>query len=197
MSGAPPLFLDRDGTLIEEVHYLSRLEDVRLVPGAAQAVRAANAAGHSVIVATNQSGVARGYIDEAFVHASMELLARLLAEHGARLDAWYYCPHLPDGQPPYDRACACRKPAPGMLHRAAAEHGLTLAGGWMVGDRRSDLEVGLAAGLTPVLVRTGYGAETEANLPPAFAAQGGRVFDALPDAVRWMLGDGGQRAPAR
>lgn len=183
----PPIFLDRDGTLIEEVNYLKRLEDMRLLPGAGLAVRKANRAGHAVVVATNQSGVARGMFSEDFARHSGEHLRVLLERHGARLDGYYYCPYHPEGRPPYDRDHPDRKPGDGMLLRAAHELGLKLNGGWMIGDKRSDLETGAGAGLIPMLVRTGYGTETMASLPPDFQARGGRIFDNLAEAIDWIV----------
>jgi D-glycero-D-manno-heptose 1,7-bisphosphate phosphatase len=186
----PPIFLDRDGTLIEEVCFLSRLEQMRLLPGAAQAVRRANEAGHPVVVVTNQSGVARGLFSEAFVHESEAHLRALLAAQGARLDGHYYCPYHPQGRPPYDRTHPDRKPGSGMLLRAAQELNLSLQhlqGAWMIGDKRSDLETGAGLGVIPVLVRTGFGRETEAALPPDFQRRGGRVFDDVAAAIAWVL----------
>lgn len=183
----PPLFIDRDGTLIEEVGYLSDLARMRLLPGAAAALRAANEAGHPVILVSNQSGVARGYFSEAFVTQSAQHLVRLLAAEGARLDAQYYCPYHPEGRPPYDLESPERKPGPGMLLRAAREHGLVLRGAYMVGDRISDVETGAGLGVIPLLVRTGYGREAEADLTADFAARGGRVFDDLAAALAWVL----------
>lgn len=184
-----PIFLDRDGTLIEEVGYLNRLEQMRLLPGAAEAVQRANAAGHPVVVVSNQSGVARGLISEAFVAASEAHLRDLLAAAGAHLDGHYHCPYHPEGRPPYDREHPDRKPGSGMLLRAARELNLPLErlrGAWMVGDKRSDLETGAELGVVPVLVRTGYGRETEAHLPADFQRRGGRVFDDLAAALDWI-----------
>ncbi|MDH4225226.1 MAG: HAD-IIIA family hydrolase [Deltaproteobacteria bacterium] len=183
----PPVFIDRDGTLIEEVNYLSRLDQIRPVAGGARAVAALNRAGIKVVVLSNQSGVARGYITEEFVAQTTRALGDLLAAKGAAVDAAYYCPHHPQGLPPYNVACHCRKPRPGMLEQAQKELGLTLKGGYMIGDRRSDLELGASQGLIPVLVRTGYGLQAEPDLPSDFFQRGGRVFDALPEAVYWIL----------
>jgi D-glycero-D-manno-heptose 1,7-bisphosphate phosphatase len=188
--GRAPIFLDRDGTLIEDVDYLSRLEDMRLLPRAAAAVRRANAAGHPVVVVTNQSGVARGYFTEAFVAESAAHLAALLAREGAHLDGHYHCPYHPQGRPPYDREHPDRKPGSGMVLRAAQELNLSrerLRGAWMIGDKRSDLETGAELGLVPVLVRTGSGRATERELPPDFARRGGRVFDDLAAAIAWIV----------
>ena len=153
------VFLDRDGTLIEEVNYLAHPSQVRLIPGAAAAVRRLNAAGVPVVVVTNQAGVARGYFPEGRVAEVHAHLSAVLAADGARVDAYYFCPHHPTaGVGKYKAACACRKPHPGMLVTAAADLRLDLSRSWMVGDKLCDLRAGAAAGCRTVLVRTGYGA---------------------------------------
>lgn len=144
------VFLDRDGTIIEEVNYLARPEQVKLLPGAAEAIREWNAAGVLVIVVTNQAGVARGYFPESRIAEVHARLDALLAECGARIDAYYYCPHGPDD------GCECRKPRPGMLLVAAREHDIDLARAWVIGDKVSDADAGRAAGCRAVLVRTGH-----------------------------------------
>ena len=155
----PAIFLDRDGVLIEDSHYLGDRSRVRLVPAAAEAVAALNRAGWAVVVVTNQSGVARGMFSEADVVAVHDHLADLLRGYSARIDAFHHCPHHPDGDvAEYRVACECRKPEAGMLLRAAADLGLDLAASWMIGDRVSDLQAGAAAGCRTALVRTGYGA---------------------------------------
>jgi D-glycero-D-manno-heptose 1,7-bisphosphate phosphatase len=155
MTLRPAIFLDRDGVLIEDAHYVGTPAQVRLIPGSADAVAALNRAGWPVVVATNQAGVGRGYFPESSVGAVHAHLSALLAGYGARVEAYYYCPHHPEA------GCHCRKPRPGMLLRAAAELGLDLAGSWMIGDRPGDLEAGAAAGARTILVRTGYGAATD------------------------------------
>ena len=154
------VFLDRDGTLIEEVNYLAHPEQVRLIPGAADAVRALNAAGVLVVVVTNQAGVARGYFPEARVAAVHAHLSALLAEHGARVDAYYHCPHHPTaGLGRYRVDCDCRKPKPGLLLAAARELDIDLSRAWMIGDKPCDAGAGRAAGCRTLLVRTGHGRE--------------------------------------
>jgi D-glycero-D-manno-heptose 1,7-bisphosphate phosphatase len=159
----PAVFLDRDGVLNEEVGYLARLEDVRLLPGAAESVKSLNDAGFVTVVVTNQSGVARGYFTEDHVKATHDLIQTMLAEHGAKIDRFEYCPfHPTDGLGVYRRETTCRKPQPGMLLRAAAELGIDLAQSWIIGDRLSDVEAGFAAGCQgSFLVRTGYGSQVE------------------------------------
>jgi D-glycero-D-manno-heptose 1,7-bisphosphate phosphatase len=185
------VFLDRDGTLIEEVEYLARPDQVRLFPGAAAAVRRLNECGVAVVVATNQAGVARGYFPEsrvAEVHAHLDALLRAA---GARIDGYYVCPHHPTaGVGPLRVACACRKPLPGLLHRAARERNLALAGSCMIGDKDSDLEAGARAGCRTILVRTGYGAALDPAALPADRAVLG-VADSLAEAVDLWLRRGG------
>ncbi len=153
------VFLDRDGTINTEVDYLSRPEDLQLIPHAAKAIREANRLGVRVFVITNQSGIARGLLTEhelARVHRRME---QLLAEKGARLDGIYYCPHHPDyGEPQYRKTCTCRKPKTGMLQQAAREFEIDLKASFVVGDRCVDMMAGERARCGTVLVLTGYGA---------------------------------------
>lgn len=160
----PAVFLDRDGTVVEEVDYLARPEQLRLIPGAASAIRALNEQGLAVVVVTNQSAIARGMLTEDGLDAIHQRLTDMLAAEGAHLDAIYYCPHLTEGGlAPYDRPCDCRKPAPGMLLQAAKEHCIDLTVSAMIGDSLRDLDAGAAAGCkTLILVRTGHGVTEEA-----------------------------------
>lgn len=160
------VFLDRDGTLIDELGFLARPEELRLYPWAAAAVRRLNEAGLAAIVVTNQSGIARGLFGERELAAIHARLAEELAQQGAHLDDVLHCPHHPtEGQPPLRCVCACRKPAPGLVLEAARRHGLDLARSWMIGDSRRDLECGARAGLRgSILVRTGKGAQELAGL---------------------------------
>jgi D-glycero-D-manno-heptose 1,7-bisphosphate phosphatase len=158
----PAVFLDRDGVVIEDSHYLGDATRMRLVPGSGEAIAALNRAGWEVVVVTNQSGVARGLFSLDSVGLVHDSLAAMLAEHGARIDSFQFCPHHPEAEvAEFRQDCDCRKPKPGMLHRAARELGLDLAASWMIGDRVSDLEAGAAAGCRTVLVRTGYGATVD------------------------------------
>jgi D-glycero-D-manno-heptose 1,7-bisphosphate phosphatase len=178
------VFLDRDGTLIEEVGYLDSLERLRLFPFSVDAVRLLNRAGFAVVVVTNQSGVARGYFDEPVVESTHRHLADVLARGGARVDGFYYCPHHPDGRvAAYRMACDCRKPRPGLLLRAARELNVALPRSFVVGDRAHDIATGVNAGVRGVLVRTGYGRAHEAEAASSAAA----VTDNLAQAVAWIL----------
>jgi histidinol-phosphate phosphatase family protein len=144
-AGRPAAFLDRDGTLIDDVGFVSDRKDVRMLPTVAAALRTFADAGYACVVVTNQSGVARGYFDEAAVHdVNAELVEQLEAD-GVVLDALYFCPH-------YGAGCDCRKPEPGMVHRAAREHGIDVARSAVVGDRGSDIELGRRLGIPGVLV---------------------------------------------
>jgi D-glycero-D-manno-heptose 1,7-bisphosphate phosphatase len=152
-------FLDRDGVVIEEVHYLSDPEQVRLLPGAAKSIARLNALKVPVVVATNQAGVAHGYFPETRVVEIHRRLDELLIEQGALVDRYYYCPHHPQAKvAQYRLECACRKPSPGMLQQAAAELKLDLRRSFLIGDKLSDIEAGIQAGCQVVLTLTGYGA---------------------------------------
>lgn len=162
------IFVDRDGTINEEVGYLDRLENLQLIPGAAEAIRLINASGRKVVVVTNQSGVARGLFAESFVAETHACLNELLRAKGARIDAFYFCPHHPtEGRGEYRRECDCRKPAPGLLLRAAAELHLDCARCHIVGDTLQDIAAGAAAGVRGILVRTGHGEEAASKLGAA------------------------------
>jgi D-glycero-D-manno-heptose 1,7-bisphosphate phosphatase len=178
------VLLDRDGTLIEEVGYLDRLDRVQFFPYSVDAVRLLNRAGYIVIVVTNQAGVARGYFDEPFVEETHRTIAGRLADGGARIDAFYYCPHHPDGDvEAYRVTCNCRKPQSGMIREAAADHQIDLSRSFIIGDRAYDIEAGVTAGARGVLVRTGYGYRYE----DAARQQGAAVADNLMQAVSWIL----------
>jgi len=173
------VFLDRDGTINEEVDHLVHPVDLRLIQGAGQAIRFLNEAALPAILITNQSALGRGYLSKARLNEVHRELAQQLAHYDAHLDAIYYCPHRPD------QGCACRKPEPGLLERAAEEHHLDLGRCYLVGDKASDLEAGRRAGCRTVLVLTGYGAEQradiEASTPPDYVAGD------LLEAVHWIL----------
>ena len=151
------VFLDRDGTLNTEKNYLYRIEDWEWVPGALEAILRINRMGFLAIVVTNQSGIARGYYDEAAVITLHQRVDRLLAEAGAHIDAYYFCPHHPEYGSIHN--CACREPKAGLLMQAKNDFDIDLPRSWMIGDRLSDMQAGFCVGVTPILVQTGYGAK--------------------------------------
>lgn len=183
-SAVPAVFLDRDGTLNVEKEYLYRPADFEFIPGVPEAIRRLNRAGYKVLVVSNQSGVARGYFGLEEVERLHWHIAARLAEHDARIDGFYICPHHPTaGRGALRRHCACRKGEPGLLLQAAAEHGIDLARSFMIGDKEADIEAGERAGCTPLLVLTGYGAATADQV----AADRARRFADLAGAVDWVL----------
>lgn len=162
--GRIAVFLDRDGTLNEEVDFLRTPDELRLIAGAASAVRTLNTLGLITLVISNQSGVARGFLTEADLVSIHARLEDELRTGGARVDRIYYCPHHPtEGNPPFKIACECRKPKPGMLKQGEVEWGVDLNRSFVVGDRIADVQAGQAVGATTVLVLTGYGKESLAE----------------------------------
>jgi D-glycero-D-manno-heptose 1,7-bisphosphate phosphatase len=177
----PAVFLDRDGTIAEEVGYLNHASRFRMIPFVAGAIRRLNEAGLPVVVVTNQSGVGRGYFPESVVCFVNELMTQQLTEAGARIDAVYYCPHTSADQ------CDCRKPKTGMLERAALEHFLDLQHSFVVGDRYGDMELARNVRARAVLVRTGYGEGELAWHAAKWPVQPDFVAEDLSDAVDWIL----------
>ncbi len=181
------VFLDRDGTLNEEVNFIRSPEELELIPGTARAVRKLNEKGFTVCVITNQSGVARGFLSEADLVPIHALLREELMREGATLDQIYYCPHHPvAGNEPYNVECDCRKPKPGMLQRGAKEFGLDLQRSFVVGDSVVDIEAGNFVGARSILVQTGYGKKTlqtcsEKNIPIDFVA------DSIVEAADYII----------
>ena len=175
------VFLDRDGTICEEVGYLNHLSRFRMYPFSAAAIRRLNEAGLAVIVVTNQSGVARGIFPESLVERVHERMVAELVAGGAHVDGIYYCPHGSE------EACGCRKPHPGMLERAAREHSLELAGCYVVGDRYADLEMAHRAGGQGILVLTGYGRGEYELYRRAWPRPPDHVAENLADAVDFIL----------
>jgi D-glycero-D-manno-heptose 1,7-bisphosphate phosphatase len=178
--GRIAVFLDRDGTINEEVDFLRRPEELQLIPGAAGAVRMLNERGLLTCVISNQSGVARGLLSERDLGPIHDALKAMLAREDARVDRIYYCPHHPTaGQPPYGIDCACRKPNPGMLHRGERELGIDLQRSFVVGDRIVDIQAGKAVGAATLLVLTGYGAASAGE-----CAAAGVTPDAIVPSLR-------------
>jgi D-glycero-D-manno-heptose 1,7-bisphosphate phosphatase len=152
------VFIDRDGTISEEVGYVNHVSRFKLFPYAATAIKLLKEHGWLAIVITNQAGVARGYFDEDLIQLVHQQMLRDLETAGAKLDQIYYCAHHPSaGEPPYRSACDCRKPQPGLITRAASDFAIDLPQSWMVGDRYSDIQLARNAGVKSALVLTGYG----------------------------------------
>ena len=159
------VFIDKDGTLIEDVPYNCDIAHMRLMSEASAGLRALHDAGYALIVISNQAGVALGHFPEESLKAVETYLQTLLADAGVPLDGFYYCPHHPDGAiGRYAVSCACRKPEPGLILRAAREHGVDPSRSWMVGDILHDVEAGRRAGCKTVLIHNGH--ETEWKLSP-------------------------------
>ena len=182
-SGA--VFLDRDGTINEEVGYLDSLDKLKIFPAAFDAVRVINKLGLKVVVVTNQSGVARGFFDEAFVKTVHKHIDKTFRSRGAFVDRFYYCPHHPtEGIGRYRMACRCRKPEPGMLLQASAELDIDLSDSYVVGDTGRDMELATRTGARGILVKTGYGKEViSSEIRKAYIA------DDILDAAYWILED--------
>ena len=183
----PAVFLDRDGTIIEDVGYLRHLDQIAFYPWSADAIRALNRAGLPVVLITNQSGIARGMLTEALVEEAHRRIAERLAAGGARIDAYYYCPHHPQGKvEPFARACDCRKPACGMIARAAADLGLDPSRSFVVGDTWLDVGAARAAGARAILVRRGRGPQHDPP-PPPDGLHADAIVDNLAAAASWIL----------
>ncbi len=182
----PAAFLDRDGCIMVEREFLADPAGVQLIPGATDGLHALRRAGYALVVVTNQSGIARGLFAIDAFRAVQSRLEELLAAEGIRLDGVYLCPHHPD----FDGACACRKPAPGLYLQAARELNLDLARSLFIGDRLSDVQAAETLGGTGILLRTGYGRDTEAALAAraAEAAAGATPAPRSPFTVLDSLG---------
>ena len=183
------VFLDRDGTLNVDVGYLHRLEDLELFPWTADALRLLKRAGYTLVVVTNQSGIAHGLIDQAFVQICHDEMRRRLQRGGADLDALYFCNHHPRGAiPELSVDCRCRKPLPGMVEDAVRDHGIDPTRSWVIGDKWLDVNLGHAVGAKSILVRTGWGAEQAERRPDGQRVDA--ICDNLIHAVSVILHNG-------
>ena len=186
------IFLDRDGTINEEVGYLDSLDKLVIFPSAFEAIRLINQSNRKAIVVTNQAGIARGLFGEDLVETIHTALREALRRKSAFIDAFYYCPHHPtEGSPPYRQNCDCRKPAPGLFLQAARDLNLDLSASWIIGDRYNDMEAAHRAGARGILVKTGYGADVLSGEGPDTATPAGKpdlVADDILQAVHLILG---------
>jgi len=182
------VFLDRDGTIVEEVGYLDNIKQLKLIPGAARAIGLLNKAGIPAIMITNQSGVARGYFSESLVEQLHQRLNELLETELAHLDAIYYCPHHPtEGTAPYRRPCNCRKPHPGMVEQAIDDLQLGIRRLFVVGDKCVDMKLASQTKAEGILVLTGYGREEKKQLEKIGKAQPAYIATDLPQAIQWII----------
>ena len=183
------VFLDRDGTVNEEVGYLTDLEKLRLIPGAGSAIRLMNEAGFKVILVTNQSGVARGYFSERLVHEAHARLGEMLRADGARIDAVYFCPHHPvAGTSHYTMDCECRKPKTGLIDRAVKDFLIDRQHSYMVGDKWSDVELGQRAKVHSVLVESGFAHDDPGNKRPDGVRDPDFLARDITEATSWIIG---------
>ena len=185
------VFLDRDGTVLKEVGYLSRLEDMELLPQATAAIKLLNQKGIKAVVVTNQSGVARGFFSEDLVKEVHQRLQKALQKEGAFLDGFFYCPHHPDyGHEKYRKDCFCRKPNIGMLQEAARDFRIDLSRSYLIGDTRRDLETAWNAGMKGVLLLSGYGKDELKKIEAQnLEEKPDCVASDLLKAVRWVIED--------
>lgn len=176
----PLVILDRDGVInVDSDAYIKSVDEWLPLPGSIEAIAALGAAGYRIAVATNQSGLARGYFDQYALAQMHNHMNALVEAAGGAIDVIAYCPHGPT------EGCGCRKPKPGLLDEIAAALDQSVAGAWFVGDTRKDIQTARARGCLPILVRTGKGAGTEQAL--AGSSDAAPVFDDLAAAVSWIL----------
>jgi len=182
------VFLDRDGTINEEVGYLRDLDNLRLISGAAAAIKRFHEAGLKVVLVTNQSGVARGYFPESLVHDAHERLDQMLRKEGARIDAVYYCPHHPTaGNSRYTMVCDCRKPGTGLIDQAARDLDIDVKRSYVVGDKWSDVELGQRAGAHSILVQSGFAPDDPGNVRAEQVSDPDFIAQTILEAADWIV----------
>ena len=186
--GHRAVFMDRDGTINEEVGYVNHFDRFVLLPRVGEAIRMLNRHGFKTVVITNQSGVARGYFPESLIRRVHQRMQDLLKREGAYLDGIYYCPHHPDvGSPPYRQKCRCRKPETGLVDEASRVLDLDCSKSYMIGDRGKDIEFGHRIGAKRILVLTGYGKGEWEYCQEQWKVKPDHVAQDLYAAVRWIL----------
>jgi D-glycero-D-manno-heptose 1,7-bisphosphate phosphatase len=182
------VFLDRDGTVNEEVGYMRDLNMLRLIDGAGKAIRKLNDAGFKVVLVTNQSGVARGYFPESLVREAHNHIEAMLNQFGARIDAVYYCPHHPTaGNSEYTCDCDCRKPRTGLIDRAVKDLAIDKSHSYMVGDKWTDVELGQRAGVRSILVMSGFAPDDQGNRRPDHVGNPDFLARTVAEAADWII----------
>jgi D-glycero-D-manno-heptose 1,7-bisphosphate phosphatase len=185
----PAVFLDRDGTINEEMGYINHPSRFVLLPQSTKALRLLNQEGFLVIVVSNQSGVARGYFPETLVHEINDHMRSLLEREGAFVDAIYCCLHHPSASvPAYRMACQCRKPSTGLIQLACDHYDIDMDRSFVIGDRLTDIDMARNAGLKGVLVKTGYGMGEIEHVLPHSAVAPDRIASDLLEGVKWIVG---------
>lgn len=188
-TGRPAVFLDRDGTINEDVGYLTDLAELHIYPYAPDAIRLLRRAGFAIVVVTNQGGIGRGVIADSLVQRTHGIIADRLARAGALIDAWFYCPHHPEAVVAgLSTPCECRKPGIAMPIAAAAQFGLDLSRSWVIGDHWRDVQMGHGVGARAVLLRTGHGRDQEAARPEGQRVEA--ICDNLMAATAFVLAQG-------
>jgi D-glycero-D-manno-heptose 1,7-bisphosphate phosphatase len=191
----PAVFLDRDGTINEEMGYVNQLERFILIPHVGQAIRLLNQYGLKAVVITTQSGVARGYFPESLVHQIHQKMEDLLRGEGAYLDGIYYCPHHPEvGNPPYRKKCRCRKPATELVEKAVKDLNIDCTRSYVIGDQGIDIEFAHQFGAKGILVLTGYGKREWEYLRDQWSMKPDHIASDLYEAVQWILKQEGERS---
>lgn len=189
-TGRPAVFLDRDGTINEQMGYINHETRFRLLPRVAAAIRLLNEKKIPAVVVSNQSGLARGYFPESLLSKVHDKMHRLLEEQGAHLDGVYFCPHHPEAvKAEFRKKCSCRKPKPGLMIQASLELGLYLSGSYVVGDRWSDLKAASNCNAVGILVLTGYGRGDYEYIGPSQEIQPHYIAEDLFEAAEWIIRD--------
>ncbi len=184
----PAIFLDRDGTINEQMGYINHISRFVLLPGVAKAISRLNHSRYLTIVLSNQSGVARGYFPIELVHKVNDYMKSMLSKDNATLDAIFFCPHYPTGKvPEYSKPCDCRKPGIGLVQKAAEHFDIDMQNSYMVGDRYTDIEMANRCGLTAILVKTGYGLGDLEYVLPERGLKPSYIASDLQDAAEWIV----------
>jgi D-glycero-D-manno-heptose 1,7-bisphosphate phosphatase len=186
----PAVFIDRDGTINEQLGYINHLSRFVILPGVSEAVRLLNKNNWWAIIVSNQGGVARGYYPVALVEEIHAFLKSSLKEQGATIDGIFFCPHHPAGiLPEYSSECDCRKPETGLIDRAREVFDIDMSSSYVVGDRHVDIELAYRLNLKGVLVKTGYGLGEIEYIIPEKRLKPHHVAEDLLDAVKWILNE--------